>query len=103
MEPFAPAVAAAFRQAAAELDAALAAESAVLLSLSEAARVTGYSADHFSPLIRVGKLQNYGRKHAPRVRLAELPRKPGYLPPDARVPHVGTATRRDLARAVVDR
>ena len=31
-------------------------------------------------LIRSGKLTDYGRPHAPRVRLDELPRKPGHQP-----------------------
>lgn len=46
------------------------------VSLSIAAAQSGYSADHLSRLIRSGKLRDYGRKHAPRVRLSETPTKP---------------------------
>lgn len=46
------------------------------VSLSIAAAHSGYSADSLSRLIRSGKLTNYGRKHAPRVRLSECPTKP---------------------------
>jgi hypothetical protein len=42
------------------------------LSLTEAARRTGYSADHIGRLVREGKLPNAGRTHAPRVRAREL-------------------------------
>lgn len=47
------------------------------VNLTEAARMSGYSADHLGRLIREGQLENVGRKHAPRVRVADLPRKPG--------------------------
>lgn len=50
-----------------------------LLSLTDAASRCGYSADHLGALVREGKLANHGRKNAPRVRLSELPRKPGAL------------------------
>ncbi len=46
------------------------------ISLSAAAAGTGYTPDHLSRLIAQGKLTNYGRKHAPRVRLSECPTKP---------------------------
>jgi hypothetical protein len=52
-----------------------------LLKLAEAARTCGYSADHLRVLIRAGKLNDYGRPHAPRVRLDELPVKPGQAAP----------------------
>jgi hypothetical protein len=46
------------------------------VSLTEAAARKGYTADHFSRLIKLGKLRNWGRKHAPRVRVSECPTKP---------------------------
>jgi hypothetical protein len=49
-----------------------------LLKLLEASRVCGYTSDHLRVLIRAGKLTDYGRVHAPRVRLDELPVKPGH-------------------------
>lgn len=46
------------------------------VSLSAAAAQSGYSTDHLSRLIRSGKLTDYGRKHAPRVKISECPTKP---------------------------
>jgi hypothetical protein len=43
-----------------------------VLSLTEAAERTGYSADHIGRLVRQGKVPNAGRKHAPKVRLSDL-------------------------------
>ena len=62
----------------AELDAAVSGDAGQLLRLSAAAEVSGYTADHLRTLIKSGKLTNYGRPHAPRVRRGELPRKPGH-------------------------
>jgi hypothetical protein len=45
------------------------------VSLVEASRRSGYSADHLGKLIRSGRLQNHGRLHAPAVRLSECPKK----------------------------
>jgi len=49
-----------------------------LVTLSEASRLGGYSVDHLSRLLREGTLENRGRKHAPRIRRAEVPTKPGH-------------------------
>lgn len=46
------------------------------LTLPEAAKISGYSTDHLSRLIREGKLKNAGRKHAPRVLERDLPHHP---------------------------
>ena len=45
------------------------------MSLSEAARRTGYSSDHLGRLIREGKVHNAGRKGSPRIRLGDLPKR----------------------------
>lgn len=45
------------------------------VSLAAASQRTGYSADHLSRLIRAGRLRDYGRKHAPRVKVSECPKK----------------------------
>ena len=42
------------------------------LSLTEAAKRAGYSADHIGRLVREGKVPNVGRKNAPRVRARNL-------------------------------
>jgi len=46
------------------------------LSLTRAAAESGYSVDHLGRLVREGKLANLGRPNAPKVRRADLPRKP---------------------------
>ncbi|MDQ6768964.1 MAG: hypothetical protein M3Z54_03140 [Gemmatimonadota bacterium] len=59
-----------------ELDDALRAEHSAVLSLREASRASGYSPDHLGRLIRTGVLRNAGRPNAPKIRLADLPKKP---------------------------
>lgn len=49
------------------------------LCLSEAASRSGYSVEHLGRLIRQGRLPNAGRWGAPRIRAADLPRKPPAL------------------------
>ena len=61
--------------AATELDRALKVLGEDALTLVEAAALCGYSADHLGNLVRNGKIPNVGRKHAPRVRRADLPIK----------------------------
>jgi hypothetical protein len=61
--------------AAAELERALASVADETLSLVEAARVSGYTADYLGHLIKTGKLPNAGRKGAPRIRRQDLPQK----------------------------
>ena len=58
-----------------ELNEVTARETTQLLTLTQAAHVSGYSADHLGRLVRSGKLTNYGRRHAPRVRSGDLPRR----------------------------
>jgi hypothetical protein len=56
------------------------ADAEVSLTLTEAARRSGYSADHLGRLVRAGTIANAGRPNAPRVRLGDLPRKALALP-----------------------
>jgi hypothetical protein len=51
-------------------------EGAELLNLTQAALRSGYSPDSIGRMLRTGLLVNRGRKNAPRVRAADLPRKP---------------------------
>lgn len=74
--PYAPAAATAFTRAAEELEGLLRRQGHEELSLLAAARESGYTPDHLSRLIREGKIPNAGRRNAPRVRRADLPRKP---------------------------
>lgn len=46
-----------------------------LLSLSEAAALSGYHAESLARLIRQGKLTNHGTRRRPRLRCADLPHK----------------------------
>jgi len=101
IEPFAPPAAVAFRECAAELEREQAGVSGELLTLEQAASVSGYSGDHLGTLIRSGKLANYGRKHAPRVRRGDLPVKPSALTPTPQVGIVGATDRRSIARSVL--
>ncbi len=66
--------------AAAELDEALRTHGEQTLTLVEAAEVSGYTADHIGSLVRRGKIANYGRPNAPRVRRADLPIKQASSP-----------------------
>ena len=46
-----------------------------VLSLKEAAIRSGYSAEHLARLIRQGRVSNAGRRFAPRIRVADLPKR----------------------------
>lgn len=47
------------------------------VTLAEGARRSGYSADHLQRLVADGKIPNVGRKGRPRIRVVDLPKKPG--------------------------
>src|SRR4051812_27002109 len=65
--------------AAAELESALQLFNGETLSLTEAARASGYTADHLGALVKSGKIPNAGRKSAPRIHRHDLPpnKQPG--------------------------
>jgi hypothetical protein len=73
-------VAHAWEEAARELEAVLASVEQELLNLQQASDRSGYSPDHLGRLIRDGKLPNSGRVNAPKIRVGDLPRKPGQIP-----------------------
>jgi hypothetical protein len=54
---------------------ALARADDAVLTLGEAARESGYSAEHLGRLLREGRLPNAGRRGRPRIRAADLPRR----------------------------
>src|SRR5262245_1980720 len=60
---------------AAELEAALRATDDELLDLAAASGESGYSADRLRHMIAEGAIPNAGKRGAPRVRRADLPRK----------------------------
>jgi hypothetical protein len=86
-----------WRLAADELDRAAAAERERPLTLREAARETGYTADHLAELIRRGKLPNAGCKGAPRLRASDLPPQKRASGPRAAQSSASTADLRALA------
>jgi len=65
--------------AADELERALELFAAETLTVTEAARESGYTADHIGSLVKRGKIPNAGKHHAPRIRRQDLPpkKKPG--------------------------
>jgi len=92
----------AWETAASELEEALTHEADQLLDLTRAAAVSGYSSDHLGRLIRQGQIPNSGRRHAPRIRLSDLPRKPGHTPSPVE-PSNGTPPREQIVRTLLHR
>ncbi len=84
-----------------EVEALLAPEEEETLTLTHAARESGYSAGHLGRLVRDGTIPNAGRPHAPRIRRADLPCKATALRPQAAKLHLPPATPGQIARAVV--
>lgn len=97
----APALAEALESCADDLDRVVAHQGSELLTIPEAALVSGYSTDHLGRLLREGKITNHGRPHAPRIRRAELPTKPSALRSGRSGPILVGATPRQVAAAVV--
>ncbi len=58
-----------------ELDAAVNQVDDTPLTLSDAARLSGLSAEHLGRRLRQGTIPNAGRKGAPRIRRGDLPMK----------------------------
>jgi hypothetical protein len=85
-----------------DAEALFEAEDNDVLTLTAAADESGYSADHLGRLVREGLVRNAGRKNAPKIRRADLPRKPSARLPRTRAgaKFVG-ATPTQIARAVV--
>lgn len=82
-----------------ELERALHEHDNELLTLAEAGKESGYSADHLGRLVREGVLENLGRQNAPKVRRADLPRKLTLPCRHAATDLVG-ASRRQVAKAI---
>lgn len=62
-------------EVAAKLRQVFAADDEELLTLAQAAVRSELSEDHLGRLIREGKIPNAGRRGAPRIRAADLPRR----------------------------
>lgn len=85
-----------------EVDAAVQATSADVLTLADASALSGYSAAYLARLIRDGRLPNAGRPNAPRVRRADLPRKARCLTTEEPVCGL-PPTREQIARSIATR
>jgi hypothetical protein len=70
-----PACARLWELASSELEAALTAQGEETLTLVNAAKASGFTADHLSSLIKKGRIPNAGRDGAPRIRRSDLPVK----------------------------
>lgn len=89
----------ALETAAEELDCSLRAERDEVLSLGEAAKESGYSADHLGREVRNGRIPNVGRLHSPAVRRGDLRRKRGGLLNPVKPANI--PTRRQIAQACI--
>lgn len=94
--------AAAFEQAARELELAMARQANEVLTIREASNESGYSEDHLGRLLREGTIPNAGEPFSPRIRRCDLPRKPGYCLGDVGTDCEPVDSREQIARAVVN-
>lgn len=94
--------AALLREVLADFAAVTRADAEEVLNLREAARESGFSADHLGQLVREGKIPNAGRARSPRIRRRDLPRKPSALRTEAVPLNLLGATPGQIARAVVN-
>ena len=83
----------AWERAAIELEQSLRQQQGETLNLKDAARESGYSADHLGELVRQEKIPNVGRRNAPRIRRADLPIK---RRPQRRISETTEITANDL-------
>jgi hypothetical protein len=85
----------------ADLHAIQSALDEMLLPLTQAAQVRGCSREHLSRRLKAGALRNYGRPHAPRLRLGDLVRS-GPLPNVDGIDTVAASSKRHIVRSVAD-
>lgn len=69
-----------------------------VLSVKEAALLSGYSEDHLRREIARGQIANAGKKGKPAIRRADVPRKPGHPAP---LPRPAASARIDARRQIV--
>ena len=93
-----PAVA--LESCAAELEATLRERDETTLSLTEAARESGYSADHLG---RDGKIPNTGRPGTPRIARSHLPRKAPAEPPLVEKPSRGEVSNAQIVQSIIEK
>ena len=79
-----------------DFQSVIASEADTVLSLPDAAVRSGYSPEHLGRLVRQGRVPNAGRRGAPCIRAADLPRKPRGLVPTGPQAYDPTADARTL-------
>ena len=95
-----PAVA--LESCAAELEATLRERDETILSVTEAARESGYSTDHLGRLVRDGKIPNAGRPGAPRIARRHLPRKAPAEPPLVKEPRPRQVSNEQIVQSIIE-
>ena len=89
------------RSVADELEAVLGRQGSELLTLQEAAEVSGYSSDHLGRLVRDGQIPNAGRPRAPRICRSDLPNKTAGLT-GSETTSTLQASKAAIVRSIVD-
>ena len=91
-----------------ELEATLLERDETTLTLTDAARESGYTREHLGRLVRDGKIPNAGRRGAPRIARRHLPRK--HRDPEspsgprlARERSRGQLSSRGIVRSIIER
>lgn len=72
-----PTVAAVLLRCAEQLEGATRESESALVTLTDGARLSGYSPRQLSRLVHRGRIPNYGSETRPKVAVGDLPRKPG--------------------------
>ncbi len=87
-----------------DLESTLRERDETTLSIVEAARESGYSADHLGRLVRDGKIPNAGRPGAPRIARVHLPRKAPAEPQQlARKPRRRELSNRQIVQSIIEK
>lgn len=84
-----------------ELESAIEDTQCQVLTLEQAAELSGYSVEHLGHLVRTGQIPNAGRKGAPRIRLEDCPKKRSSLTNSTPILHLEGAQARQIAGAIV--
>jgi hypothetical protein len=101
---YAPGAACAWEDAAQLLEEQLHGRDDELLNLTQAAAESGYSPDSLRRFLNDGLLHDHGGPYRPRIRRADLPRKPGHgrpSRPKQRAPGPDLASERLRDRGVL--
>jgi hypothetical protein len=86
-----------------ELSVAIESAADDVLTLKQAARLSGYSAGHLARMIREGDLPNAGRANSPKLRRADVPMKGGRGADVAPRQDRTSGRKEQIARSIVTR